>query len=127
MVFKTSDIIYQVFAAIEGCHGLLRLDNIEKLHELWCPITRSNEFGQTLRAKINVKGDNAFLFWNTDDEHTGAPDDFRGVHLQAVCSVRGVYVTKASIGLIVDVTSLKYEKRAVAEIESPFLNGTNAC
>ena len=67
------------------------------------------------------------IFWNTNDEHTGAPYDFRDVNLQAVCSVRGVYVTKSSIGLIVDVTSLNYEERAVAEIESPFLNGTNAC
>ena len=127
VVFKTSDILYQAFATIEArCRGLLCLDNIEKLDELWCPIARSNEFGQTLRAKINVKGDNACLFWNTDDEHTGSPDDFRAVNLQAVCSVRGVYVTKASIGLIVDVTSLKYKERAAAEIESPFLNGTNA-
>ena len=63
MVFKTSDILYQAFATIEArCRGLLRLDNIEKLDELWCPIARSNEFGQTLRAKINVKGDNACLF-----------------------------------------------------------------
>ena len=63
VVFKTSDILYQAFATIEArCRGLLRLDNIEKLDELWCPIARSNEFGQTLRAKINVKGDNACLF-----------------------------------------------------------------
>ena len=121
IVMKAPDDLYQVFAGIEArCRGLLHLDNFEKLEELWCPTARSNEFGQTLRANINVCGDNACDFWNAEDERTGPPDDIRIVSFQAMCLVRGVYTMKTSFGFIIDVTTMKYEEKSAAQVEHFF-------
>ena len=90
---------------------------------------RPNEFGQTLRAKINVCGDKAGDLWNAGVEQTEAPVDFRAISFNAMCLVRGVYVMKTSIGLMVDVVSMQYEDlkmKAAAQVECPFVKATIA-
>ena len=70
---------------------------MERVDDLWCHCARSNEFGQSLRAKISVAGPSVADFWDVDNKQTPPPPDFKSVCFNAMCQVRGVYMVKASM------------------------------
>ena len=80
-------------------------------------------FGKTLRANINIAGSRQADFWDPNNKQTNPPDNFKAVTFNAMCQVRGVYMMKASMGLLLDITSLQYNTESKPK-SSPFLSNT---
>ena len=75
--------------------------------------------GKTIRAKVNVKGNRRADFWDSENLSTPAPPDFNNLPISEICLVRGVYIQKSTIGLLIDVVSLQYGTQDTDK-ESPF-------
>ena len=75
----------------------------------------------TLRCKINIKGARAAYFWDSDGHLTVPPPEVTNFPINAQVHMRGVYIQKATIGLLADVVSLQYGTEPVeVEKKCPF-------
>ena len=122
IVIRATDEMYDCFVALEEqCRKILQAEGVEKIDTLWCSSAREDDFGKTLRAKINITGSRVADFWDPNNEQTKAPDDFKAISFNALCQVRGVYMMKASMGLLLDIRSVQYNTVTKPK-PSPFLS-----
>ena len=122
IVIRATDEMHDCFVALEEhCRKLLQADGIEKVDTLWCSSAREDDFGKALRANINITGSRAADFWDPNNEQTKAPEDFKAISFNAMCQVRGVYMMKASMGLLLDIRSVQYNTVTKPK-PSPFLS-----
>ena len=122
IVFRATEEIYDAFAALEHhCREILEADDVKNVSQLWSSCLRSDKFGKSIRAKINVKGNRCADFWDADNSPSAAPTEYRNLPINAICQVRGVYIQKTTIGLLIDVVSLQYGNAlGDADKQSPF-------
>ena len=79
----------------------------------------TEKYAANLRAKINVKGDKACQFYDMDASPTKAPERWRGLEVNAVIRLGGVYVQSRGAGMLLDVTHLQYDP-AANSAQNPF-------
>ena len=122
IVIRATDEMHDRFVALEEhCRQLLQAEGIEhtKNDTLWCSSAREDDFGKALRANINITGSRAADFWDPNNEQTKAPEEFKAISFNALCQVRGVYMMKASMGLLLDIRSIQYNTETKPKL-SPF-------
>ena len=68
----------------------------------------ADKYGATLKAKIHVSGDRMAKFYNAANESCEAPTDWKGLRCNAVVCVKGVYIQRQGVGVLIDVTHLQY-------------------
>ena len=119
-------IVYSIpqggFTELEDwCRQALE-DANPKVQSLWCSMLKpADRWGAQLKAKINVAEPRQAKFYDVAKEPCEAPSDWRGLGVNAVLQVRGVYIQKNSIGLMIETTHLQFaQKGASAEEQCPF-------
>ena len=67
-------------------------------------------------------GPRAAMFYNPAKEPCEAPSEWKGLSVNAVLQIRGCYIQKNSIGLMLETTHLQYDdtQKADCEKECPF-------
>ena len=80
----------------------------------------ADRWGAQLKAKINISGARPARFYDAAKEPCDAPSEWRGLGVNVVLLVRGVYIQKAGIGL--ETTHLPYDsiQKAVGEEQCLF-------
>ena len=90
ILLRVSDEIHEAFAALEEhCRTELEADSTPNVRQLWTSSIRSDQYGKSMRCKINMSGDRSCDFWNSDNDLTKAPP-LKGLPVNAVIHVRGV-------------------------------------
>ena len=109
IVFSVKPQVVEAMAVLEdACRQLLE-DSNPKVQALWCSCIKPGEqYAATLKAKVNVAGQKPATFYNAAGEAVPPPVDWKGLSVNAVIQVRGCYVQRQSIGLMLDVTDLQY-------------------
>ena len=99
--------IFDAFAAIEEfCRQ-------PDQQALWnSSIKPADKYGATLKAKINLGGDRVAKFYSAANEPCEAPSQWKNLRCNAVLHVKGVYLQRQGVGLIVDITHLQYTEAA---------------
>jgi hypothetical protein len=122
ILFNIPQDVFEGFAAVEEfCRQALE-ESTPKVQSLWSSSLRPNKkYPATLKAKINVSGDRAANFYNEANEPTEQPENWKHLPCDAVLQVRGCYIQKQGVGMLLEVTHLQYgaEPSAVEEV-SPF-------
>ena len=118
VVFKIGEEDYEAFAVLEQwCRDELRATN-PNVEALWCPSAKkSDKFGTQVKAKINLTG-GAYgaKFYNEAKELCDAPEEWRGLQVSVILQVRGCYIQRNSVGLLIDVTHLQYKEAEQAQV-----------
>ena len=101
--------LFEAIAELEDwCRQVLEDDN-PAVQALWTSSVRPAErYSATLRAKINVAGPRQAKFYGETAEPIEPPTSWKGLRVNAVVHVRGVYFQKQGIGLMLEVTDLRY-------------------
>jgi hypothetical protein len=90
----------------ERCRDLLR-PSVPKIDSLWCSSTKPGDrYSSTMRAKINISGDKAAKFVDSDGNTTNPPTQWYNLAVIPILAVRGVYVQKTGAGLMMDVIAV---------------------
>ena len=90
----------------ERCRDLLR-PSVPKIDSLWCSSTKPGDrYSSTMRAKINISGDKAAKFVDSDGNTTNPPTQWHNLAVIPILAVRGVYVQKTGAGLMMDVIAV---------------------
>ena len=119
LLIRVGDEVYDGFAALEAhCRNELEANNIPNVEQLWCSSLRSDQYGKSLRCKINMAGEYAADFYDSDHCMT-KPPPLKNRPINAQCHVRGVYIQKQQCGLMIDVIAVQYGE-APKEHNSPF-------
>ena len=123
VVFRIGDDDYEAFAVLEHwCRDSLRATN-PNIDALWCPSAKkSDKFGSQVKAKINLKG-GAYRakFYNEAKELCDAPEEWRGLQVGVILQVRGCYIQRNSVGLLIDVTYLQHKEPLAEQVQDcPF-------
>jgi len=122
IVYNIPQGVYEGFTELEDwCRQALE-DANPKVQSLWCSMLKpADRWGAQLKAKINVAEPRQAKFYDVAKEPCEAPSDWRGLGVNAVLQVRGVYIQKNSIGLMIETTHLQFaQKGASAEEQCPF-------
>jgi hypothetical protein len=84
-------------------------DDHPAIQALWTSrIKPAEKYSATLAAKISVAGPRQARFYDKAAQPTEPPTSWRGLSVNAIVHVKGVYIQKQSIGLVLDVTDLRY-------------------
>ena len=84
-------------------------------------LQRSANYPATFKAKINLLGDRAAKFYDVADETAERPSNWKRLPCNAVLQVRGCYLQRQSLGLLLEKTHLQHgTERSDAERGSPF-------
>ena len=112
MLMNITQEIFDAFATIENfCRQ-------PEQQALWTSSLKpADKYGATLKAKINVTGERAVKFYSAANDPCEAPTDWKNLRCNAVVLVKGIYIQRQGVGLLVDVTHLQY---AEAVQGSPF-------
>ena len=111
IVFRISDDDFNAMAEFEQwCLNALRATN-PNVDSLWsASAKKSDKWGSQLKAKINLSaGQWGAAFYNEATEPCSEPEEWRGLPVSLVLQVRGCYIQRQSIGLLIDVTHLQYK------------------
>ena len=120
IVFNIPQDVFDAFAAVEEfCRKALEESN-PKVQALWSSSLRaSDKYPATLKAKINVAGNKVAKFYDHANEPTEQPENWKGLPCNAVLQVRGCYIQKQGIGMLLEVSHLQHGSNEVQEA-SPF-------
>ena len=123
LVYNIPQDVYAGFSELEDfCRQLLE-DANPKVQSLWCSMLKpADRWGAQLKAKINISGARPARFYDAAKEPCDAPSEWRGLGVNVVLLVRGVYIQKTGIGLMLETTHLQYDsiQKAVGEEQCPF-------
>lgn len=119
IVFSVTPQVVEAMAELEdSCRQMLE-DSNPKVQALWCGcIKPGDRYASTLKAKINVSGPKSATFYNVAGEAVPPPVEWQRLPVNAVIEVRGCYIQRQSIGLMLEVTDLQY--REMARKQCPF-------
>ncbi len=120
IVFTIPQDVFDAFIAVEEfCINTLEESN-PKVHALWSSSLRpSDRYPPRLKAKINVDGNRVAKFYDEANESAAPPENWKGLPCNAVLQVRGCYIQRQGIGMLLEVTHVQYGTSAVEEV-SPF-------
>ena len=109
ITFRVPMWIAQVFAGIEDrCRQLLEVD-VPTIHAQWLGNVRpiGTHFA-ILKAKINMCGPRAAKFYDDTNKPTKPPASWHGLRPDVIVHARCVCAQKQSIGLVLEVTNVRY-------------------
>ena len=120
VVFSIPEDVYKLLRSFEdGFKAQLSASECPKVEEMWhSSLKPSEKYAATFRAKINLSGDKACTFFTTEQEATKAPSNWRGLEVNAVIRIGGVYTQARGVGMLCEVTHLQYEQSQ--EQSNPF-------
>lgn len=106
VAFSVPDSLFNLVAQIEERVRELLGSSAQSL---WCSSVKpSDKYSATLRAKIHTQGPRQARFWNADGQQTTSPTvPWKTLPINAVVYFRGCYVTRQSIGLMLEVTDVQ--------------------
>jgi hypothetical protein len=108
-VFNIPEPLFEAMAALEDwCRQSLE-DAHPTIQAMWTTSIKPGEqYEARLKAKINVSGARQARFYDHAAQPTEPPAVWKGLKANAILGVRGVYIQKQSIGLLLEVTDLRY-------------------
>jgi hypothetical protein len=120
IVFNIPQPLFEAMAEVEDwCRQVLE-DAHPTVQALWTSCIKPAErYSASLKAKINIAGPRQAKFYDEAGQQTDPPASWKGLNVNAVVHVRGVYIQKQGIGLMLEVTDLCYAKPS--ESACPFL------
>ena len=120
IVFSIPQDMFDALTIVEEfCRNSLEESN-PKVHGLWSSSLRpSDKYPARLKAKINVDGNRAAKFYNEANELAELPEHWKTLPCNAVLQVRGCYIQRQAIGMLLEVTHLQYGSNVMEEV-SPF-------
>jgi hypothetical protein len=109
ITFNIPQPVFEALAELEDwCRQVLE-DTHPAIQALWISrVKPAEKYPATLAAKINLAGPRQARFYDQAAQPTEPPTSWRGLAVNAVVHVKGVYIQKQSIGLVLDVTDLRY-------------------
>ena len=109
IVFNIPEPLFEALAELEDwCRQVLE-DHHPAIQALWTSSIRPAEhYAASLKAKINVAGPRPARFYDEAAQPTEPPTSWKGLRVNAMVHVRGVYMQKQAIGLMLEVTDLRY-------------------
>ena len=118
IVYTIPQDVYESLSQFEDwCRQALE-DAYPKVQALWCSLLKPPErWGAQLKAKINVAEAHRAKFYDSAKEPCDAPSDWRGLGVNVVLQVRGVYIQENAIGLMLETTHLQYDTTPMAHLE----------
>ena len=111
-MLRISDDDFSAMVEFEQwCLDALRATN-PNVDSLWsASAKKSDKWGSQLKAKINLQsGKWGATFYNEAKGLCDQPEEWRGLPVSLVLQVRGCYIQRQSIGLLLDVTQLQYKE-----------------
>ena len=120
VVFSIPDEVYQLLRSFEDdFKAQLSTSECPKVEEMWhSSLKPAEKYAATFKAKINLSGDKACTFFTMDQEPAKAPSNWRGLEVNAVLRIGGVYAQARGVGMLCEVTHLQYEQ--AQETSNPF-------
>ena len=109
--FNIPQPVFEGMAELEDwCRQVLEHDH-PTVQALWTSCIKPTErYSATLKAKINVAGPRQARFYDQAAQPTEPPTSWKGLSVNVVVHVRGVYFQNQGIGLMLEVTDLRYTK-----------------
>ena len=109
IAFNIPEQLFGAMAQLEDyCRQLLE-DEHPAVQALWSSsIKPAGRYAATLRAKINTSDPRRAAFVDAANEPTEPPAAWKGLQINAVIHVRGVYIQKNTIGLSLEATHIRY-------------------
>ncbi len=113
IVFSVLPQVVEAMAELEdACRQMLE-ESCPRVQALWCScIKPGDKYASTLKAKINVAGPKPANFYNVACEAVPPPVEWQRLPVNAVIEVRGCYIQRQSIGVMLEVTDLQYGELA---------------
>ena len=109
IVFNIPEPLFEAMAALEDwCRQVLE-EAHPTIQAMWTTSIKPGEqYEARLKAKINVSGARQARFYDHAAQPTEPPAVWKGLKANAILGVRGVYIQKHSVGLLLEVTDLRY-------------------
>ena len=109
IAFNAPEPLFEAFAELEDfCRQLLE-DEHPTVQALWSSsIKPTGRYPAILKAKINTSEPRQAKFFDAANEPTEPPASWKGLQINAVIHVRGVYIQKNTIGLSLEATHICY-------------------
>jgi hypothetical protein len=111
ITFNIPQPVVEALAEVEDwCRQALE-DTHPAVRAIWrSHIRPAEKHSATLTAKINVAGSYQARFFDDKARLTEPPPFWKGLSVNAIVHVRGVYIQRRSIGLMLEVTDLRYSR-----------------
>ena len=121
LTLNAPDIVLAAAAELEDwCRQVLE-DNHPHVQSLWTSAVKpADKYQGKLRTKITLEGPRAARFYDETAQLTTAPDTWQGRSVQVVVQVRGIYVQKQGVGLMLDTTDVKIGPPVIKQPVCPF-------
>lgn len=110
VVFNIPEPMFEAMAELEDwCRQVLE-DQHPAVQAMWTSsIKPAERYSASLKAKINLAGPRPVRFYDEAAQPTtDPPTSWKGLQVNVVVHVRGVYIQKQAIGLMLEVTDLRY-------------------
>ena len=121
ITFNAPDIVLAAAAELEDwCRQVLE-DKHPHVQSMWSSAVKpADKYQGKLRTKITLEGPRAARFYDEATQPTVAPDTWQGRSVQAVVQVRGIYIQKQGVGLMLDTTDVKIGPPVLKQPDCPF-------
>ena len=121
ITFNAPDIVLAAAAELEDwCRQVLE-DKHPHVQSMWSSAVKpADKYQGKLRTKITLEGPRATRFYDETAQPTVAPDTWQGRSVQAVVQVRGIYIQKQGVGLMLDTTDVKIGPPVLKQPDCPF-------
>ena len=107
IVFSIPDAVRRGFEEIEEWARESLRPTMPSIEASWhSSIRPSTNYPASLRCKITLSGPGACAIFDDEGKPTEAPDDWAGRCAIPIIELRGIYLQKASAGLILEVAGL---------------------
>jgi hypothetical protein len=106
MTMNVPDEVRESFELIEERVRDLMRSAFPKIDAIWHSATKpGGKYRSTLKAKINIAGDKAIRYIDADGNPVDPPTQWQQLAVLPLLAVRGVYVQRATAGLMVEVVA----------------------
>ena len=120
IVFRMSSADFEAFQKIEDWCKKSLATQVPNADALWSSSAKlTDKWGAQLRAKINVSGPYVAAFYDEGKQPCRPPQVWKGLQVSVMLQVRGCYVQRNSVGLLLDVTHLRYAEPLAEDSECP--------
>jgi hypothetical protein len=109
IAFNIPEQLFEAMAELEDyCRQLLE-DDHPAVQAMWSSsIKPAGRYSAMLKAKINTADPRRAAFFDAANKPTEPPTAWKGLQINAVIHVRGVYIQKTTIGLSLEATHIRY-------------------
>jgi hypothetical protein len=111
ITFNISQPAFEALAELEDwCRQTLKSAH-PSVQAIWrSRIRPAEKYSAAFTAKINLTGPHQARFFDEEARPAKPPLSWKGLSVNAIVDVRGIYIQRQSIGLMLEVTDLQYCK-----------------